>query len=138
MDAFGIGAALAGAAEIYFRAAQGTGRTTALVEEVKDNDRVVFVAWQHGQHFEMLAKERGVDVHCVTVPIENIDRLFMLSPVRGDGRLLFDHMWLEAYYRRQLELAAKDIDKLQRQLSGTGAAHVETRIAAKERRRWME
>ena len=41
MDHFGIGAALLGAANIYFNSARQTGRTTSLIESVKDGDRII-------------------------------------------------------------------------------------------------
>ena len=40
MDHFGIGAGLTGAMDIYFHASRGTGRTTSLVDSVKEGDRV--------------------------------------------------------------------------------------------------
>lgn len=41
MDHFGIGTALLGCAEVYFRCARRTGRTTSLVESLVSGDRVV-------------------------------------------------------------------------------------------------
>ena len=41
MDHFGIGAAIYGAARVYFQSARRTGRTTALLDGLKDGDRLV-------------------------------------------------------------------------------------------------
>ena len=42
MDHFGIGAAMRGMALTYIQSARRTGRTTSVVESVKDGDRIVF------------------------------------------------------------------------------------------------
>ena len=42
MDHFGIGAAMRGMFLNYMHSARRSGRTTSLVESVKDGDRIVF------------------------------------------------------------------------------------------------
>ena len=41
-DAFGIGQAVQGAARVYFQTARASGRTVAMVESLKEGDRVIF------------------------------------------------------------------------------------------------
>ena len=44
MDHFGIGAAFRAMANVYITSARRTGRTTSLLESLKDGDRVVFAS----------------------------------------------------------------------------------------------
>lgn len=136
MDQFGIGAAVSGAAECIFMAGRRTGRTTQLIESVKDGDRIIFSNPKEAERVRRLVLERGVEVECVTVPIGDLD-LSRLGPSPGDGRTILDHSWVEEFYRQQISGARRSIDEIQGRLSGYGAKHRETRRAAEEHARWM-
>lgn len=139
MDHFGIGAGLTGAIDIYFRASRGTGRTTSLVDSVKEGDRVIFVSEKQAKEFERKCKERDLKVETMVCGVDDIDRLIYLRPhVQGEGRLIFDHVWVEQFYRHALDRSVKEIDRLQRELSGVGAAHRETARAAREFHQWRQ
>lgn len=126
MDHFGIGNMLRGVANVMFMQIRGSGRTTSLVDSVKTGDRVVFTNTSHARRFEQLCKERGVKVECVVVPVDQPSRLFDRGSVPGDGRLIFDHVWLEEYYLETIKQAEACVDKWQREIGGVGAAHRET------------
>lgn len=130
MDFFGIGPALIGAMNVYFRAARQTGRTTALLENVKDGDRVVFRNQEEMRAFQRLVAERALDLECVVAPIKEQHRLFQRPTPKG--RTIFDHTWVEDYYRDHLRFAQERLATLERELSRPGAAHRETRQAALE------
>lgn len=134
MDFFGIGNAIYGAALIYFRASRGTGRTTALIDGAKDGDRIVFATEQEARRIRYLLKDRGVQVDCVVIPIEQAQDIFR----RGTptGRTIFDHTWVERFYLKAIEDTSRHIDMLQRESSGQGSAHVETRMAARTASIW--
>lgn len=137
MDHFGIGAGLTGAMDIYFHASRGTGRTTSLVDSVKEGDRVIFVSEKQAKEFERKCKDRGLKVETMACGVDDFDRLiYARQPVQGDGRLIFDHVWVEQFYRYALDRSIKEIDRLQRELSGVGAAHRETARAAREFHQW--
>ena len=59
MDAFGIGQAMEGTALTYFRASRQTGRTTSMIESLKDGDRVVFRTAGERDRVMRLLKERN-------------------------------------------------------------------------------
>mgnify|MGYP000302334208 CR=1 FL=1 len=135
MDAFGIGAALQGTQQVYFRSARQTGRTTALLESLKPGDHVVCADAKSVARYKRLIEELGVkNIRLSVVAVNDPQSLF--EKPTAEGRTVFDHTWLELFYTRQLEEATRFIDKLQREASGPGMAHVETRLAAREINMW--
>lgn len=135
MDAFGIGAAIDGAAHIYFRSARGTGRTTALAESLKDGDRVYFRNIQEADYVVRLCKELGVTIEAMVIdpktPLKIFDRG---TPT---GRAIFDHNWLEEFYLNTINNCRLEIDHLQRESSNFGMAHVETKLARQINNKWL-
>jgi hypothetical protein len=136
MDAFGIGAAVKGVTEVYFLSARQSGRTYAMLESLRDGDRIVFLNEREARRVQRLAKELGRDVQCVVCPLPMEGGVGLLGEGTSQGRTIFDHSWIEAYYRACIEVAQKYIDHMQRELSGEGMAHVETRLAAREINKW--
>ena len=129
MDHFGIGAALRGMAEVYFHSVRRTGRTTSLVESLKNGDRIVCVNEATRRDLERRCRERGVNVECVIHPLTPRRVFERGTPT---GRLLFDHTWLEQYFMATLAEAAQEIDYCQQGASGQGPAHAATRQRARE------
>lgn len=136
MDHFGIGAAMKAMAGVYFMAGRRSGRTTSLLESLKSGDRVIFSERRQAQIFERLCKERGIEVECVTVPLDRANILEELGSSPEDGRTIFDHTWVEGFYKDAIDRAADTIDHFQRRLSGYGEAHRATRRQAEELARW--
>jgi len=134
MDHFEIGQAMKGMARCYFQASRGTGRTTSLLDSLKDGDRVCCVSSQEAERLKRMLRERQVDAQAIAIDPNTPERIFERGTPKG--RTIFDESWVEQYYIRALERAAQDIDHLQRQASGFGAAHAETREAAREAARW--
>lgn len=136
MDQFGIGQALFGVISIYFRSARRTGRTTNLVESVKTGDRVVFDNPNEARRVKHLCKLRNVEIETIVIDPKFPEKLFDQGPVLNDGRLIFDHSWLEKYYENVFLTAENRIDYFQREISGFGMAHIETKIKAENMMRW--
>ncbi|MEO8299949.1 MAG: hypothetical protein ABI574_19325 [Burkholderiales bacterium] len=116
MDYFGIGAAMRSLAQIYAQSARRSGRTTRLVESLKDGDRVVFVNVRQADLVRSMCHKRGVDVECIVMSPGRPHDLLMLRPSRR--RTIFDHGWVEDYYLKRIEGALGEIDDLQERLSG--------------------
>ena len=134
MDAYGIGAAIEGTAHIYLRSARGSGRTTALVESLKTGDRVVFTESREAERVKWLCRELGVEIETTVVSPKQPDIIFEQGT--PTGRTVFDHSWVEQFYIEGLAKLQRDINYLQREVSGFGMAHVETRMKAQELNRW--
>lgn len=137
MDHYGIGKAIETAVEIYTRSARGSGRTTSLVESAKDGDRIVFTNQREANRVNLLCKERGVEVECIVVNPDHPHRLLNRGSVKGEGRNIFDHSWIEQFYKNAISDAQRMIQRLETETSGYGAAHRETRYKAKEMAKWQ-
>lgn len=134
MDLFGIGAAIRGAAAIYFRAARSTGRTTSLVNSVKNGDRVVFIDATHAREFQRLCRDRGGQVDCIVVPASQPKEVFRNGPARE--RLILDHCWIEAFYMQAIEQAMHEVDAIEREGSGNGEAARKSEQLSREFAKW--
>ena len=130
MDFFGIGQAVQAALFIYFQASRATGRTTSLLESVKDGDRIVFANFKEADKFNRLCLERGVKVECIVVLVADISRLFERGP--SQGRTIFDHGWVQEYYLKVVEGCGKDIREFETLSSGCKDPYRETRRKAME------
>ena len=64
------------------------------------------------------------------------ERHKLLQKPPSKGRTLFDHTWVERFYLHQMEQAIQEIDHLQRESSGFGTQHIETRRTAIELSKW--
>ncbi len=116
MDIFGIGVHMLSLAQSYSQVARRTGRSTMLLDILKDGDRVVFADHREASRFARLCKERKLTVECITIPLEDYGMLQHKG--RSIGRTLFDHTWLERFYQREIENAGRHIDQLQELASG--------------------
>lgn len=135
MDPFGIGAAVMGAARVYFTSARRTGRTTALIESVTSGDRIVFTDRREADRVRRLCLDRGLNVDCITLEPSHPDPVSALRKHRH-GRTIFDHSWIEQYYEAHLKHGQEYIDYLQRELSEHYAPAVETKLQAEEIDKW--
>lgn len=136
MDQFGIGQAINGATHVYFRASRQTGRTTALIESLKSGDMVVFIDSREAERVKRLCLEKGVNIKTIVLDPKEPQRIFDRGSVSGDGRCVFDHSWVEQYYLNAIKRAQKEIDMFQREISGYGMAHIETKLQIQEETKW--
>ena len=102
-------------AKMYFQSARRTGRTSLLIESLKDGDRVVCAALPEARRLQKLADARGVNVKFTVVEPSRPELL-----TASTGRTVFDHSWVEQYYMASLKQCQSDIDTMQRNMSGTG------------------
>ena len=105
-----------------------------MVESVKDGDRVICLNSNEAKRVQRLCDERRVKVECVVIDPKAPHKLFEMPT--SVGRTIFDHTWIEQYYVNAIERAQADIDHLERQSSGYGEAHQETRRRYEEIAKW--
>lgn len=114
MDFFGIGAAMRGMAEMYFRGSRQTGRTTALVEHVQEGDAVIFKCRDHAEQFKRDMRQRfgkEINVTCMVWRDGALpEALHGLRP----RRLYFDHPVVEHFYREALANVDFEITGMQK------------------------
>lgn len=134
MDNFGTGAGVAASVQIYLQSARRTGRTEALLDSLKNDDRVICFTDKEAKQLVARAKDRGIVITAIAFPISGDPMTLGTS----QGRTLFDHRWLEQYYVGILERSINRIDYWQAQLSGHfGEKHIATRKQAEEMNRWQ-
>lgn len=124
MDQFGISTAMRCMAEVYFTTARRTGRTTQMLDGLKDGDRIVCLDANEARRLKGLLAERSLKVEVLSCQPHNYGELFEQGTPQG--RTVFDHCWIEEHFRRSLENSERHIDRLQTELSGYGEAHRET------------
>lgn len=134
MDHFGIGTAVQAAVSVVMQASRRSGRTTSLVESVKEGDRIVFADPREADRVRRLCLERGVTVECIVVEPDRPHEVLLKGTTQG--RMIFDHTWVERFYALTVERAQVEIDKLEQAGSGYGAPHRETRRRAEEIAKW--
>lgn len=135
MDFFGIGAAVKSMVFVYRQSARGSGRSTILLDSVEAGDRIYFANDTDARIARNALRERGeLHVDCMVVPVSDPSRMF--GKGTPTGKAIFDHRWVEEYYEMRINQIAKDIDYFERESSGYGYVHRETRQKAIEMSKW--
>ena len=135
MDFFGIGQAIESAATIVFHTSRGTGRTTRLIESLKPGDKVVFNTVEEARHFKRLCKERDIEIETQVVPVKTPEKIFDRGTPQG--RLIFDHGWVEQFYMNSIKKCGDEIRYLQTECGGWGEAHENTRRSYNKDNPWL-
>lgn len=136
MDIYGIGAAIKGMVMTYSASARRSGRTTTLIESLRNGDRVVFSESAEADRVAMMCRDRGLDINCVVIDPKEPQKLVHIGPP-SKGRTIFDHTWVERFYLNKVKKAVEEIDYWQRETSGFGETHMETKRQAKEIMKWQ-
>jgi len=118
---------------IYFQSSRCSGRTNSMIENLKNGDRVLFTNNAEAKRVHRLAKDRGLDIDCIVSPIEKNP----LENGTSQCMSVLDHSWVEDYYRDALLRADKDIEFFNKQLSGYGEEHEQTKRTAQEIAKWQ-
>ena len=100
-DQYGVGNALRAFHHSMVMASRGTGRTTRMLEMVKDGDRIVLTQQNRRREIEHLLKAMGKDVTIIAVHPRNIDQIF--NGPQPKGYTHFDHEWVDEYYRIRMD-----------------------------------
>ena len=120
MDHFGIGTAIKAQTITYFQLARATGRTMMMVADVKDDDRIIFTNHEEANRVQRLLSHRDCRAVCTVIdPIREFHKLSDLHAARG--RTIFDHTWIEQYYLHVIGVANREIDHIEKSLSGDEA-----------------
>ena len=134
-DFFGICAGAIGAVNVYFIASRATGRTTSMINSLKTGDRVVCIDDRQARYLANEIKFRNItDVDVVVIPPRDPARLYEKNTPQG--RLIFDHAWIEEFIKISLNRASDEMAELQDRFGGYGEAHIETKRKAIELAKW--
>ena len=109
-DPFGIGRALQHGLRMFMHASRRSGRTTDMLNMIREDDVVVTAMRQEAQRLKGLVNRRGfnnVDVICVE-PL-GLGRVYERLVSGRPRRVLFDHLFFETYYSYMMDQAFEDI-----------------------------
>jgi hypothetical protein len=129
-DMFGIGPAVSAALSLVFGAQRQTGRTTRLIESVKDGDRIITGSQNEARQMGRLLKQRGVNVSVEVIDPYNPHGLYELHTAQG--RTIFDHTWVEMFYQKAISNAADQMTEMEGRLTGFDWRHRETQEKARQ------
>lgn len=132
MDFYGIGSAVKGVVSGYLRQARQTGRTTHLIDNLRDGDMVIFVNHSHADKVKRACKERGINVKMQVLDL----KYPRLDFPAVSGRCFIDHVWVEQYFQLLLDRGIQDIDIIQARCGG--AKMPESSMAESSANRWQE
>lgn len=116
MDRYGVGTAVQAALSMYRSYARGTGRTTLLLDSLRNGDRVIFAESRHASYFQMLCAERELAITCMVIPVREFHRMHSLA--RSEGKTVFDHTWIELFYEQEIRKNIAELDYLETSSSG--------------------
>jgi len=116
MDIYGIGPAIRGAANIYLNQARGTGRTSVLIDCVASGDTVIFARAEEANRVRRLCREKGKDIRIVVCRADARGAVYDLARLT-QGRVYFDHGWIEQFYISALDDAAAFVSEAQAKLA---------------------
>lgn len=131
MDFFNIGSVLLTSLAAYTHTARQTGRTTRLINSLKDGDRVLVGSDSEQRHLTDLVKRRGLNVEIRHMradrhPSWAVENGMSMSA----GRTYFEHTLVEQFYRDAITRTAAEILDVEIHLSKWSERHEETRDEA--------
>ena len=141
MDIYGIGLAARGAVLVFLRSMRGSGRTSDLLDIVREDDLIVFADKNEAESVQNAYRVDHPDVllhYIVVEPTqEKLIELYERARSRAASRLLFDHGWLEQYYVNVLDKARQNLESLSGDVTRGHAGPVpETVSSMKNDRKW--
>ena len=113
MDHFGIGNTIRSTIEVCMGLARRTGRTTLLLNTVRNGDRVIFRTCAEAKYFENLCNDRGIAVECIVVGEARAEHMLLGRKPPKSGRTICDHTWVEQQYIDAIASVRDRIDKLE-------------------------
>lgn len=108
------GSALVTLAKVYFETGRRTGRTQAMISQLRDGDQVVFFTSREAERVRRLCKDAGFDIHTIVCDHPSgLDRAIPNRPIH------YDHTWVEKMFMRSLEEERQWMTATQQRISGT-------------------
>lgn len=114
MDHFGIGSAVKAMLRVLSHSSRATGRTTSLIDSLRDGDRVLVPTTGERERLDRQCRERGLKVDIVVVD-SRYEALRSLRP--AVGRTIFEHTLVEKKYQEAVDMCTREIDEIQKRYS---------------------
>lgn len=111
-DMYGIYQTTITTMNAVFNSSRRTGRTYKMIESLKDDDMVIFANAIEADRVRKICWEKGVAIKTVVVDPAIPSKIWEVT--RGiRTNIVYDHSWLEKYYRHSIMAASKYIDNIQ-------------------------
>lgn len=137
MDEYGYGATLAVALDLFEVNSRATGRTERLVMRAQEGDCIITTTSREVARINLLLKTAGrTKVEVRALAITEMPPDILRAKVRG--RVLFDHLWIFAYYKKLLATAAIDLVHLRNAMSGSPLGIADPHLAAEHIHRFAD
>ena len=127
-DPFGIGTALQHGMRMLLHGQRHSGRTTALLDSLKEHDVVITTMGIEGQRLEREIRARGFkDVTVRLMPTTNLREAYdRLSGQTAQRRIVFDHMFFEGYYSAAIDNAVYELSRFKEHLDAQHESYNKT------------
>lgn len=117
MDDFGISAAAYGCFRAVMATMRRTGRTTRMIERYQDGDRIVFVTEAQARYAVRLARDKyNKEINYAVCDPKYPESIFERPPPT-EGRVTFDHVWVEQFYDHEISQIGVHLMRLQDMMS---------------------
>ena len=120
MNDHGFGEKLKELTENFIKSCRQTGRTTSLIDSLKDGDIVIFYNTPEAKRIQNLSLvEKNVKIHAVVInpKLNDSEISYKLNEIKienKNNRIVFDHSWIEKYYLVTIEQAIANLDYVQK------------------------
>jgi len=131
-DPWGVGEAIQHGMRMYSHGKRATGRSTLLLNSVKDGDTIVFAFRAEAQRMRRLlleAEKSAVNI-IVHDPNQGLHYAadFILERYNRKGQIYFDHTWFEALYLYEMQSLMHGMDRFKSRLD---EMHVQADLASR-------
>lgn len=111
MDIFGIGTAMKAMINVYMISGRQSGRTTAMIERLKDGDRVGFMNQREAERVKRLCLEQGKKIEVIVFNSNPRHGLGAITHGKPGTKLLFNHDVIEALYQDSINQTQQMIEE---------------------------
>lgn len=119
MDQYGIGSAMQAMQAMYVNVARRAGRTTRMLQQLKDGDRVICSSQSAQRDIKHRAQKMGLKIECIH--LSDFHGMARMEPAKG--MVYLDHTMVERLYEVSILCAQEEIDSwLERVNRGKGSA----------------
>ena len=101
--------ALGMALRMYELGARRSGRTTRMVEQVREGETVVCLNEQHARNVRQALQEKGLRDIRVTTCAPNMGN-FISTTAGNSGRIHLDHCWVHEWYSAAIIAATRELE----------------------------
>lgn len=120
MDQYGIGSAMQAMQAMYVNTARRAGRTTSMLQQLKDGDRVICSSQSAQRDIKNRAQKMGLKIECIH--LSDFHDMATMPPTKG--MVYLDHTMVERLYEVSILCAQNEIDSwLERVNRGKESAH---------------